>query len=50
VSIQSGNATINSLEQEYVSFLERYPVEGVDKDAVRTKGLEYLKRGLEGSD
>ena len=50
VSIQAGNATINSLEQEFVSFLERYPVESVDKDALRLQGLEYLKRGLEGSD
>jgi len=50
VSIQSGTATISSLEQEFVSFLERYPVEGVSKDAVRAQGLEYLKRGLEGSD
>lgn len=50
VSIQSGTATLNSLEQEFVSFLERYPVEGADKDAVRVQGLNYLKRGLEGSD
>ncbi len=50
VSIQAGAATINSLEQEFVSFLERYPVEGVNKDALRAQGLEYLKRGLEGSD
>jgi exonuclease SbcD len=50
VSIQSGSATLSSLEQEYVSFLEHYPVEGADKDAIRSQGLEYLKRGLEGSD
>jgi DNA repair exonuclease SbcCD nuclease subunit len=49
VSIQAGSATLNSLEQEFVSFLERYPVEGVIKDAVRASGLDYLKRGLEGS-
>ena len=50
VSIQAGSATINSLEHEFVSFLERYPVEHVDKDSLRAQGLEYLKRGLEGSD
>ena len=50
VSVQAGSATINSLEHEFVSFLERYPVEHVDKDSLRTQGLEYLKRGLEGSD
>lgn len=50
VSIQAGSATINSLEQEFVSFLERYPVEHVDKDPLRVQGLEYLKRGMEASD
>jgi len=50
ISIQAGAATINSLEHEFVSFLQRYPIEGVDKDSIRKQGLEYLKRGLEESD
>jgi len=49
VSVQFGSPTLTSLEQEFVSFLERYPVERADKDALRARGLEYLKRGLEGS-
>ena len=49
ISIQAGAATINSLEHEFVSFLQRYPIEGVDKDSIQA-GLEYLKRGLEESD
>jgi len=50
ISIQAGSASISSLEQEFVSFLKRYPIEHVDKDALRVQGLEYLKRGMEGSD
>jgi exonuclease SbcD len=49
VSVQSGSATLSSLEEEFVSFLDRYPVENVDKDALKLQGLDYLKRGLEGS-
>ncbi|HOK28586.1 MAG TPA: hypothetical protein PLI21_06130, partial [Methanomassiliicoccaceae archaeon] len=49
ISIQAGSATINSLEQEFVSYLERYPVENMDKDVLRARGLEFLKRGLERS-
>jgi DNA repair protein SbcD/Mre11 len=48
-SVQWKSASIDSLESEYSSFLDQYPVERVNKDEVRTKGLEYLKRGLEGS-
>ncbi len=48
-SVQWKNASIDSLESEYSSFLDQYPVERVSKDDVRAKGLEYLKRGLEGS-
>jgi DNA repair exonuclease SbcCD nuclease subunit len=50
VSIQSGSATLSSLEEEFAGFLDRYPVANVDKDALKVLGLEYLKRGLEGSD
>jgi len=49
VSIQWTSTSIDSLEHEFITFLERYPVEGVDKDALQSTGLEYLKRGLEGS-
>ena len=49
VSVTSGAATLSSLEEEFVSFLDRYPVANVDKDALKLVGLDYLKRGLEGS-
>ena len=32
-------ANIESLESEYSSFLDQYPVERVSKDEVRAKGL-----------
>lgn len=49
VSVQTGAATLSSLEEEFVSYLDRYPVDNVDKDALKLQGLDYLKRGLEGS-
>ncbi|MGD1060548.1 MAG: exonuclease SbcCD subunit D [Methanomassiliicoccales archaeon] len=49
-SLQRASAHIDSLEKEFVSFLEAKPVEGIDKDALKAKGLEYLHRGLEASD
>jgi len=49
VSVQAGPATLSSLEEEFVSYLDRYPVDNVDKDALKLQGLDYLRRGLEGS-
>ncbi len=49
VSVQSGSLVLSSIEQEFVSFLERYPVERVNKDTVRTKGVDYIQRGMEES-
>ncbi|MBI0583420.1 MAG: exonuclease SbcCD subunit D [Methanomassiliicoccus sp.] len=49
VSVQPGSATLSSLEEEFVTFLDRYPVGNVDKDALKVQGLDYLKRRLEGS-
>ncbi len=50
ISVQPGSTTLNSLEEEFVSFLEHYPIGNVSKDELKLRGLEYLKRGLEGSD
>jgi DNA repair exonuclease SbcCD nuclease subunit len=50
VTVQSSATMLSSLPREFVSFLERYPVEGVDKEVIRELGLEYLNRGLEESD
>jgi len=50
VSVQPGSTTLSSLEEEFVTFLDHYPIGNVDKDALKLQGLDYLKRGLEGSD
>ena len=50
ISVQWTSSSIDSLEHEFVTFLNRYPVENVDKDRLQAAGLDYLKRGLEGSD
>ncbi len=49
-SLQRASAHIDSLEKEFVSFIVDRPVEGADKDQLKAKGLEYLRRGLEASD
>lgn len=49
VSVQGETLVLNSIEQEFVSFLNRYPVEKVDKEIVRTKGVDYIQRGMEES-
>jgi DNA repair exonuclease SbcCD nuclease subunit len=48
VSVQAGAATLCSLEEEFVSYLERYPIGTVDKTALKLSGLDYLRKGLEG--
>lgn len=50
VSVQTANTALDSLDREFASFLERYPVENTDKDRVRAIGLDYLRRGMEESD
>ena len=49
-SVQWSDAAIGPLEQEYALFLERYPVEGVDKDRIGDLGAEYIRRGVGESD
>lgn len=48
-AVQSTGAALDSLDREFVSFLERYPVEKADKERIREMGLEYLRRGMEES-
>ncbi|NYT11538.1 MAG: exonuclease SbcCD subunit D [Methanomassiliicoccales archaeon] len=50
ISVQWTSSKIDSLEHEFVTFLEHYPIENVDKNSLQEKGLQYLKRGVEGSD
>ena len=49
VSVQPGSATLSSLEEEFSTFVDRYPIGNVNKDELKIRGLDYLKRGLEGS-
>lgn len=49
-SVQWKSTALDSLEREFVSFLDNYAVNNLDKDVLKTRGLEYLKRGLEESD
>ncbi len=46
-SVQWRSTTLESIEEEFKNFLDQYPVEGVDKDTIEERGLEYLKKELE---
>jgi DNA repair exonuclease SbcCD nuclease subunit len=50
MAVQPSTTMLSSLPREFISFLERHPVEGVNKEVIRDLGLEYLNRGLEESD
>jgi DNA repair protein SbcD/Mre11 len=50
VSVQSHDVTFTDLDNEFAAFLERYPIEGASREAIMAKGLEYMKRGMEGSE
>ncbi len=50
VSVQGSGLIMPSLEQEFISFLQQYPVERLNKDSIRSKGMEYIRRGLEESE
>lgn len=43
-AVQWRSTTFGSLEQEFQSYLSQVPVEGMDKDELRRRGLEYLER------
>ena len=44
-AVQWRSASLGSLEQEFQSYLSQVPVEGVDREALRVRGLAYLRRG-----
>ncbi|MDD1748017.1 MAG: DNA repair exonuclease [Methanomassiliicoccales archaeon] len=50
VAMQGKGTSIGALDKEWVAFLENYPMERGDKSKVRSRGLEYLAKGVEGSD
>lgn len=41
--VASMTATFDTLEKEFVSYLAKVSLEGLDRKALRAKGLEYLK-------
>lgn len=44
-AVQWRSTSFGSLDQEFETYLSQVPVEGVDKDELRRRGLEYLGRG-----
>jgi hypothetical protein len=50
LNLQGKGTSIRALDKEWVAFLENYPVERADKQKVRSRGLDYLAKGVEGSD
>lgn len=43
-AVQSRSASFGSMDQEFQAYLSQVPVEGVDKEELRRRGLEYLER------
>jgi hypothetical protein len=46
-SVQSSGSSIDSLEKEWVSFLESHPLEQANKERIRERGLSYLQEAEE---
>jgi hypothetical protein len=46
-SVQSSGSSIDSLEKEWVSFLESHPLERANKDRIRERGIRYLQEAEE---
>jgi len=44
-AVQWRSASFGSMDQEFQSYLSRVPVEGIDKEELRRRGLEYLRGG-----
>ncbi|MCG7844991.1 MAG: exonuclease SbcCD subunit D [Methanomassiliicoccales archaeon] len=45
-SVQWRSTALYSMDQEFDSYLSQYPIEGVDKEQLRQRGLEYIRRGM----
>jgi hypothetical protein len=43
-AVQWRSTAFGSLDQEFQSYLSQVPVEGVDKEDLRRRGLEYLRK------
>ena len=44
-SVQWRSTSLSSLDQEFESYLSQCPVEGADREQLRVRGLEYIRRG-----
>lgn len=45
-AVQWRSTSLSSMDLEFDSYLSQYPIEGVDKDQLRKRGLEYIRRGM----
>ncbi len=43
-AVQWRSTTFGSMDQEFQSYLSQVPVEGIDKEELRRRGLEYLEK------
>ena len=43
-AIASGDAVFDSLEKEFAGYIEQKAVEGMDKDKLKARGLEYIQK------
>jgi DNA repair protein SbcD/Mre11 len=46
-SVQSRSATFEAMDREFETYLSGVPVEGISKEQLRQRGLEYIRRGME---
>ena len=49
-SVQASGSSIGSLEKEWSSFLEAYPLSKGNKERIKHKGLDYIAKGVGESD
>jgi len=49
-AVQASGSSIDSLEREWVSFLDGYPMSRGNKDRIKERGLEYMAKGVGESD
>ena len=43
-AIASGDTVFDSLEKEFTVYIEQKAVDGIDKERLRTRGLEYIQK------
>ncbi len=43
-AIASGDAVFDSLEKEFTGYIEKKAVDGIDKDKLKARGLDYIRK------